>query len=138
MAAHGLVWFDARLRSGYMPRATLKELWQQYLRFGRWKVRYWRATGDRPVPRQRVALALPVLPLIAVAILAVRRPAALMPFVAASAVGLAVVDTAGSGRGPSVATRGWAMAATVAVTGGWWVGVVREVSSAGGTSALGP
>ena len=52
----GAVWFDARLRSSYLPRPDLGRLWAQYVRFGRWKARYWRLTGARPARRQVVAL----------------------------------------------------------------------------------
>lgn len=57
MGQQGVVWFDDRLEVGYVPRQSLAALWQQYHRFGRWKVRYWRRTGDRPQPRQLVPLA---------------------------------------------------------------------------------
>ena len=57
LAADGVVWFDASLQSGYVPRSTFRDLWRQYVRFGRAKVIYWRTTGDRPQPRQRALLA---------------------------------------------------------------------------------
>jgi glycosyltransferase involved in cell wall biosynthesis len=60
MAAHGEVWFEASLRTGYVPRATYAELWGQYRRFGQAKVDYWQLTGDRPQRRQELLLAVPV------------------------------------------------------------------------------
>lgn len=59
MGRQGVVWFDSRLEVGYVPRQSLIALWQQYHRFGRWKVRYWRRTRDRPQPRQMIPLAGP-------------------------------------------------------------------------------
>ena len=46
------MWFDASLPVEYVPRTSVRDLYRQYVRFGRWKVRYWRRTGDRPRPRQ--------------------------------------------------------------------------------------
>lgn len=62
MADVGTVWFDAALESGYIPRPDLRSLWTQYVRFGRWKARYWQLTGQRPAPRQwALLLGPPVL-----------------------------------------------------------------------------
>jgi succinoglycan biosynthesis protein ExoA len=33
----GVVWFDPELRVTYRPRGSLRELWQQYFDYGRWK-----------------------------------------------------------------------------------------------------
>jgi succinoglycan biosynthesis protein ExoA len=63
MSDRGLVWFESSLRSGYLPRQSYRDLWRQYVRFGKAKVDYWRRTGDRPMPRQVVMLATPVLAL---------------------------------------------------------------------------
>jgi cellulose synthase/poly-beta-1,6-N-acetylglucosamine synthase-like glycosyltransferase len=61
MSAHGTIWFEASLRSAYVPRASFRELWAQYRRFGRAKVVYWRLTGDRPQKRQQALLAVPIV-----------------------------------------------------------------------------
>lgn len=131
MARTGVVWFDEGISSGYAPRASLGALWHQYHRFGRWKVRYWRTTGDPPVFRQRVILGLPLVPLLVALFLAVRRPSALLPFAGACAAGLVAVDVAGADRCPKVAVRAWALIAIVATSGGWWTGVVREALASG-------
>ncbi|MEQ1786633.1 MAG: glycosyltransferase, partial [Acidimicrobiales bacterium] len=96
MGTIGQVWFDAGIRSGYLPRAELGALYRQYVRFGRWKVRYWRISGDAPLRRQRRLLALPVVPLLLALVVALRRPAALVPLAAIGAVVLAGIDEAGS------------------------------------------
>lgn len=56
---YGLVWFDPALYVGYVPRRTFHALAQQYHRFGRAKVDYWRLTIDPPRPRQAVLVVLP-------------------------------------------------------------------------------
>lgn len=120
MGAHGLVWFDADLRTGYVPRSSLRALWQQYVRFGRWKVRYWRTTGDRPRPRQvAILLGVPAAGLVGIAI-AVRsgRP------VTAALVGgsaLLALDAVGGG-GPAPASVRLAAAEATALVGLGWVG----------------
>jgi len=126
MAALGTVWFEAGLRSGYVPRATFGELWSQYERFGRWKVRYWRITGDRPARRQLLALVGPPIAGLALA-LGVRADAraALAPVAL-----LAAVDARGASAdegGPL--SRGAAITAICLVAGGWSVGVWRELLS---------
>ena len=71
----GVVWFDSRLEVGYVPRQTITALWRQYHRFGRWKVRYWRRTGDRPQRRQLVPMIVtPVAALAAVATVVLLPP----------------------------------------------------------------
>lgn len=122
----GVVWLDADLQSGYLPREDLRDIWKQYHRFGRWKVRYWRTTGDRPVRRQYVLLVAPAIPLVVLALLAVRRPSALAPFAGVGAAGLLVVDQVGAGGGASVPERAWAMVATATISVAWWLGVLRE------------
>ncbi|WP_436795761.1 glycosyltransferase family 2 protein [Actinospongicola halichondriae] len=57
LGREGIVWFDARLAVAYIPRSSIAGLWRQYHRFGRWKVRYWRRTGDRPQRRQQLLIA---------------------------------------------------------------------------------
>jgi hypothetical protein len=115
------VWFEAGLRSGYLPRASLRLLGRQYFFFGRVKGLWW-ARGDRPAARQ---VALLVVPL-AVAGLAWqgwRRygPASLL----AVPVALVGLDVAG-GDGPPADLRSHvASAAAIAVlSGSWWVGVI--------------
>lgn len=63
-AAGFTVWLED-LDVDYEARDSLRALWQQYVAFGRSKVRYWRRTGERPRPRQLLAIgAAPVVPLV--------------------------------------------------------------------------
>src|SRR5215831_56545 len=48
LAKTGVIWFDGSLPVEYVPRPNLRALYAQYRRFGSWKARYWRLTGDRP------------------------------------------------------------------------------------------
>lgn len=124
LGGDGVVWFDERLPVGYIPRRDLRALLQQYHRFGRWKVRYWRRTGERPEGRQLVLLASPLLALAgAVGLARLGGGRAVVGGVVAAAV---VVDQAGSrGRAP-LGARAVAVAALGAVAGGWLSGVARE------------
>ena len=122
----GTVWFDDGIASGYVPRAHLGGLWQQFHRFGRWKVRYWRTSGDAPVRRQRLILALPLVPLVVGLVLLARRPAALPAYAVAGGLALVAVDARGAGGRPPLAVRAWASAATATVSAAWWLGVARE------------
>jgi glycosyltransferase involved in cell wall biosynthesis len=123
-----VVWFEAGLDVGYVPRSSLGELFGQYHRFGRWKVRYWRRTGDRPRPRQLALLVLPPLAGVAVAV-ALSRPAARPAVLAGAALIAGVVEVKGS-RGPSSGplARVVAVAAMAAVATGWNAGAWRELA----------
>ena len=79
MAEFGIVWFEAGLPVGYLPRASVAELFHQYHRFGRWKVRYWRTTGDRPQRRQLILLLGPPAMGVGVALVARRLPPSVAP-----------------------------------------------------------
>ena len=93
MAQYGIVWFEAGLAVGYFPRASVGDLFRQYRRFGRWKARYWRITGDRPQPRQAVLLVAPGLAALVTAIGLWRRPRAT---IAAIFGGAMAVEAVGS------------------------------------------
>jgi hypothetical protein len=137
----GEVRFDDRLVVGYLPRASLGALARQYHRFGRWKVRYWRTTGDRPRPRQQVLLAGP--PLVGVAVLAAvgRRPRRAAVAGLAGVVAAVGVEVAG-GRdaGPAgPAEHAVAVAALAVSSAGWLSGVWREaLASPRGAELLHP
>lgn len=124
----GVVWFDSRLSVGYVPRRSVAELWTQYHRFGRWKVRYWRHTGDRPQRRQLVALVAPSTLLILFVGLLIpngHRVSRSVGMAAAAAFGLSALERRGA-REPAgdPASRAVASVAMAAVSGGWWSGVV--------------
>jgi hypothetical protein len=136
MAQRGLVWFDASLRSGYLPRSTMADLWRQYTRFGKAKVHYWRTTGASPQPRQWLVLAGPPLAVAAVVAVVAASPAPvrrLGELVAAGVLGLVAVELQGAPqpRG-GVAAHLRAAGAMVVVGGGWWVGVARAAAAVRG------
>ncbi len=125
MARVGIVWFEASLRSGYVPRAALGDLWRQYVRFGRWKVRYWRLTGDTPRPRQLALAAAVPTTAVVVSVAGGRRRLALLGcgFVGA----LLLVDARGSDEPAAGSTRVVAAVALSAVGAGWLWGLWREL-----------
>ena len=132
MAQRGHVWFEASLRSGYLPRPSLVELWRQYRRFGRAKVRYWQQAGDRPQPRQWLLLAGP--PAVTIAALAVVMAApsttkGLAGVGAAGISGAALIEARGAAE-PSagIAAHACGVAAIGVVGGGWWSGVVSQIA----------
>lgn len=131
MAARGQVWFDASLRSTYVPRETFRQLWHQYVRFGRAKVRYWRHAGDRPQRRQMVLIGgPPVAAVLALGVL-LAAPASLGGgFVLLLGAAALAVEARGS-AGPTAGIRGRvvSVAAMAVVVVGWWSGVVREAVS---------
>jgi succinoglycan biosynthesis protein ExoA len=144
MGRDGMVWFDDRLVVGYLPRASLAGLLRQYHRFGRWKVRYWRMTGDRPQRRQLVLLlGPPVLASVGIALVAAapRRLPALLAANATAVVGAVAVEVAGSRESPrgGLAEHAVAVAALVASSSGWLSGVYRELlTSPRGAEGLHP
>lgn len=125
LAGLGLVWFEATLRTGYLPRSTVSGLWAQYRRFGRWKVRYWRLTATSPSPRQRLLLAAPVVATTLVVATSLRIGAAATGLVVAC--GALLVDHAGSAEPAPLRVRALATVLSGMVSLGWWTGVVAEV-----------
>lgn len=128
MAFVGLVWFDAGLDVAYLPRTRLRDLASQYWRFGRWKTRYWRRTGDRPQLRQLALIGAP--PLGAAAALLVLLRARSVRRAAAGFVGaVAVLDSIGCRGGPrDLPARCAAIPALVVIPAAWWLGLVRELA----------
>jgi glycosyltransferase involved in cell wall biosynthesis len=132
MGKRGLVWFEASLRSGYLPRRSVGLLWRQYLRFGRAKVAYWRQTGERPEPRQWILLLGPPAAIAgsaAVAAAAGRSPVRALGLLATAALGAAAVEAKGA-REPEggLASHACAVVAMGVVSAGWWWGVVSSVA----------
>lgn len=115
------VWFEASLRSGYLPRADLVALARQYYTFGRTKGARW--AGGAPITGRHVVL-LAVPPLAAAgAAVAVRRIGAFS--VAGGFVGLLFgIDHFGSSSPAPVPVRSAAVVATVVSDLAWWSGVV--------------
>jgi succinoglycan biosynthesis protein ExoA len=142
LAPFGKVWFDADLTVDYVPRSSLPGLLRQYWAFGTGKARYWRMSGDRPLPRQAVLLAAPLVGVAGVAVLwAGFGVSPLWPLMLAG-VGGAVVEVAGSDSpAGGVPAHAAALVALVCVTGGWLAGVGFGVVSGavhGITSSVGP
>lgn len=124
------IWFDQEIPAGYVPRSSLQQLFQQYARFGRWKVRYWRHTGDRPQPRQMVLLGLPALS-VGVALVArraCRRTGGRAMVAVGLAAALAAIERASTGPDDvPPGARVVHLAALAAVSSGWEAGVYREL-----------
>jgi glycosyltransferase involved in cell wall biosynthesis len=120
MSDVGTVWFESGLPVGYVPRESMRAIFQQYHRFGRWKAHYWRHTGTAPRARQWVLLVVPPL-VVAIALFALRRTTVsgrllLGGLVGGGSLGACLVR----GR---VRTQAWLVNALIAVA--WWSGVVR-------------
>jgi len=115
------VWFDACLRSDYLPRASLPVLASQYFRFGRAKGTWW-ARGQHPSPRHVALVAAPVVFGAAL----VRAMGRLGPCsVLFVPVLLAGVERAGRVDRPDEPRSSMMASTAIAVlTGSWWVGVV--------------
>lgn len=130
MGGRSSVWFEAGIDVGYIPRPDLRSLWKQYVRFGQWKVRYWRHTGTKPRPRQLVLLSVPGVALVSCVgwlCVAPRRVRAVLGV--APLVVLGAVDALGSRTSRAgIRTRVVAALAMLAVGGGWTVGVWRELA----------
>lgn len=137
LARQGLVWFDGRLRVGYAPRERLTELALQYHRFGRWKVRYWLMTGERPLRRQIVLLLSPAVVMASgVVVWVALPPVGRLLAALAGASGAAVIEARGAAE-----PRGGLGARLVAIFGmgvvasGWLTGVYREMVTMSVSSA---
>lgn len=120
-----VVWLEKGLDVPYLSRTQYVDLWQQYRTFGRWKVRFWRLTGNRPNARQLGAFAGAAVGIGAgVALLARPRHAARAGGVAL--VTLATLDhLAAPDGGPG--ERLTALGAYVVVLNGWILGAVEEL-----------
>ena len=128
MSAHGLVWFDASLRSGYIPRPTLRLLLQQYVRFGRGKVRYWRSADARPESRQIALVGAGAVGVVGAGVMLALPNKAKVHSAAGLLVAAAMVEHVGA-TGPEgrIVARACAIAAMGVTTSGWLAGVVMEM-----------
>lgn len=119
-ATGAVVWFEASLRSAYLPRRTLVELARQHFRFGRVKGTWW-FRGQRPAPRQVALVAAPVVGAVALRSLVGRWgpwPALVVP------AALLAVDRLQEDDGATTPIRLVASAATAVVGVSWWAGVL--------------
>lgn len=123
-----VVWFEADLRTGYVPRSGLSTLGDQYVAYGRTKGERWRA-GAEWRPRHMVLVGIPPTALLLI-VLAARRLG--LPRVASLvAVALVGVEATGGAEvhgGP--AARAVAIAATLTMGGSWWIGVMQGLLDA--------
>lgn len=123
LARSGTVWFQSGLEVGYLPRETVGEIFAQYRRFGQWKARYWRLSGERPRPRQLFLLGVPMIAGVLVLVGLVKRPRATLAIVAAGAVAIEAVGSPSAERDPR--SHVMSLVALGAVGTGWWAGVVE-------------
>ncbi len=129
MGRVAVVWYEENLPVGYVPRSSLSELAGQYHQYGRWKVRYWRRTGDRPRPRQVLLLAgsasafagglLAMVPL-------ARSPRRLATAGIVGLLAAFVFESRSTGPAGGARDRAVSVAASAAVAGGWLSGVISE------------
>jgi glycosyltransferase involved in cell wall biosynthesis len=133
LGRYGIVWFDDRLQVAYLPRESLGALLQQYHRFGRWKVRYWRLRDDGPRPRQWLLLtagaAVPAVGLVAVIPRRGRGRRVRRAGVVGALLLMALERSGCSGPEAGRGGRVVATAAMAVVAGGWLSGIVREMLS---------
>ena len=129
LAPLGTVWFEAGLPVEYVPRANLPDLYRQYVRFGRWKVRYWRHANDAPQPRQLALLAgVPLAAAGAAAAFAVAPRAWRGELAAAAVAGIMAYELLGSRRPRGGASaHAWALVASSLVGAGWLRGAWGEL-----------
>lgn len=118
-----VVWFQADLRSWYVPRASVLGVARQYHRFGVVKGISW-ARGGKPSPRQLLLLALPVAA--GATTLGVARRLGWARAMVLPAGALVLIDALGH-SGPPVRMAGRLCAAGVIGVYGtcWWTGVWR-------------
>jgi succinoglycan biosynthesis protein ExoA len=133
LARFGTVWAETSLRVAWLAPDSLGAVLRRYHRFGRWKVRYWRLTGDPPRPRQQLLLVgSPGLAVAALVWLQPRRHRArrVAGLAVLATVALLVLDDRGS-AGPASGSKSRLVAATTFVLAGagWLSGVAREALS---------
>jgi glycosyltransferase involved in cell wall biosynthesis len=131
LSRSGTVWFDSGMEVGYVTRTSARALFRHYVRFGRWKVRYWRVTGDRPRPRQVVMLVGPPCALVVGgSVLVAASPRARAALIAGAGLAAMTIEMSGSRRprgSPSV--HAWSLVALGAAVSGWLAGVWRELAA---------
>ncbi len=116
-----LVWFDASLQSGYLPRADLRRVARQFVGYGRGKADGW-ARGRRPAVRH---VALVVAPPVLVAGGAVAAAAfGPIPVVVTGLIAVLAIDLTGGAGVATPTERVAALAVNAVVGASWWWGVV--------------
>lgn len=125
-ATGAVVWFDAALGAGYLPRASLAALARQYVRFGRFKADGW-VQGRRVAPRHVVLLAAPPLALAGAATLAVS--VGVVPVFAGGVAAVVLADVAGGAGAAGPLERAGALAVNALVAASWWWGVTTGLAA---------
>jgi succinoglycan biosynthesis protein ExoA len=123
-AAGKLVWFDADIRSYYVPRGTMRQVVFQYFQYGRAKGTWWRS-GQPVGVRHVVLLGTPAIAGLAM-IEAWRRLGTGRAL--AGLVGLGItVDAVGSPQPASAKVRFASGLLTPTVAVSWWLGAVSAL-----------
>ncbi|MBV9932659.1 MAG: glycosyltransferase [Actinobacteria bacterium] len=120
-----VVWLEAELVVPYEARTSIGAVWQQYLAFGRSKMRFWRVTGRRPNGRQVLALTAAGAG-VAAAVIWVRDVERAAVVVLGGLAAAAAVDHLADPSERSPAVRAATIAANGAAIGAWLSGVVVE------------
>lgn len=116
------VWFDASLRSHYLPRPDVARLARQYFSFGRSKGTAW-ARGMTISPRHAVLLSIPLLGLLGTVVLWRRRGIATVA--AVGTAGVVAVEVFGGDPEPApVDVRVQSAALNVLIVAAWLAGAV--------------
>jgi succinoglycan biosynthesis protein ExoA len=118
------VWVDGSLSVSYESRATLGELAAQYRAFGQSKAAYWRATGNRPAHRQKLAIAGAAASGGVVCLALARRPCMLPALLASGATALLALDAVGGDPGAPIQDRLAAVVAYGTLWASWLAGIV--------------
>jgi hypothetical protein len=116
-----LVWFEASLRSGYLPRSGLVPVTKRYFAYGRAKGTLW-AGGMRLAARHRILVVVPVVGF--ATILAVSYTAGPVVALLAGSSAILLVDAAGSSSPAGILVRLAAAMMTCTVAGAWWFGTI--------------
>lgn len=122
LGAHGVVWFDAALKVDYTPRSTIRELADQYRRFGRWKAASWLEDRAAPARRQTVLLTASAVTLLVSLVAARRSPVRVL---AAGSAALVCVDAAAGGAAP-IAERLTSSLAVGVIAASWLTGIGEQ------------
>lgn len=121
-----IVWFDASLRSRYLPRSSLLALSRQHFRFGKVKGVWW-ARGQRPEGRQVALVALP--PAIGVLLVALVSRFGPMSLLLAPLSVVAVERAGHQDREGERSSPTMASCAIAVLCGSWWIGVIVGLTS---------
>lgn len=117
------VWFEATVRSGYVPRAGLRPLLQQYFGYGRAKAAWW-LRGQPLARRHWVLLVAP--PLGGMCALLLARRSGLGRTVGLALGSALLVDAVGTPDPAPVEVRWLAGLLAPAIASAWWTGIVVE------------